>query len=115
MATIDVSTIRLAEEFTPTPNGRSRDDGEFSGERFRDDFLWPAMERARRVEVVVDGVAGIPSAFWEEVFGGLVRERHLSATEVLDRVKVIANSPLLGHAPRTMRHYVQLAQAQLAA
>jgi len=75
--------INVAEDFTRYPGGRYREDGEHSGEEFREDVLVPALERARassgRVIVVLDGVTGYPSSFLEEAFGGLVRERHFTA------------------------------------
>ncbi len=64
--------ISIAKDFTDTPGGRNRTDGPYSGERFRDDVLVPALERGE-VEVDLDGVLGFGSSFLEEAFGGLVR------------------------------------------
>lgn len=69
--------LRVADDFSPFLGGRYRDDGPWSGEAFRDDFLKPkvldAIRGSSTVHVVFDGVAGMPSSFLEEAFGGLLR------------------------------------------
>ncbi|WP_419171979.1 STAS-like domain-containing protein [Halobacteriovorax sp.] len=62
-------------EFTTTPGARYYSDGEFSGQRFRDEFLVPAFHENRESEIVVnlDGTEGYATSFLEEAFGGLVR------------------------------------------
>ena len=66
------NTINLARDFTKFPGGRFRSDGPFSGEEFREDYLLPALQNYENVTVILDGVAGLPSSFQEEAFGGLV-------------------------------------------
>ena len=66
--------INLAEEFTNHPFGRYRDDGERSGEVFRDDILIPALEKYDHITVDLSGSNYYGSSFLEEVFGGLVRK-----------------------------------------
>jgi hypothetical protein len=65
--------ISIAKDYTDTPAGRYRSDGDFSGERFRDEYLVPALRENDVVEVDLDGVMGFGSSFLEEAFGGLVR------------------------------------------
>ena len=72
-------TINIAKEFTRVPGPRYRDQGEGSGEEFREDHLKPAFERALKARdqliVQLDGVRyGYPTSFLEEAFGGLTRE-----------------------------------------
>lgn len=65
--------IRVAD-FTTTPGARYRKDGKFSGEEFREDKLRPIFDTTTsQIIVDLDGVEGYPTAFLEEVFGGLVR------------------------------------------
>ena len=42
MAMKQAREIDLARSFTPYPVGRTRSDGRYSGEAFRDDYLVPA-------------------------------------------------------------------------
>jgi hypothetical protein len=65
--------INVSQDYTRFPAGRYVSDGRFSGERFRKDFLIPALEKADKVEVVFDGTLGPGSSFLEEAFGGLLR------------------------------------------
>lgn len=74
-------TIRVARQFSPVPFGRYRVDGPHSGEVFREEVLIPALNAHERVLIDVDGVEGLPSSFWEEAMGGLVR-RGWSADEI---------------------------------
>jgi hypothetical protein len=71
--------ISIADDFSRYPAGRTRRDGAFSAEKFRDDILVPALHTAHEnggtVTVVLDGVYGYSSSFLEETFGGLVRLR----------------------------------------
>lgn len=59
-------------DFTKTPGGRYRNDGPFSAEEWRDDYLVPAA-KIGPIVVDLDGTAGIASSFIEEAFGGLMR------------------------------------------
>lgn len=70
---MSVKQINIANDFTPYPAGRYRDDGDFSGEAFREDLLIPAL-KSGDLEVTLDGVMGLGSSFLEEAFGGLVRK-----------------------------------------
>lgn len=84
-----VETLNLSKDFSPYPAGRHRRDGRFSGEKFRDDMLWPLLKQPNvTVRILIDGVAGLPSSFWEEVFGGLVRQHHMKASSIKERVRV---------------------------
>jgi hypothetical protein len=67
-------TIRVAQDFSRHPAGRTRADGPFSGELFRQKFLVPALKAGERLLVVLDGARGYGSSFLEEAFGGLVRK-----------------------------------------
>lgn len=74
--------IHVASEFSRFPAGRFRTDGPHSGEKFREDFLVPALRDGKRVTVLLDGTLGYGSSFLEEAFGGLVREHGFSANDL---------------------------------
>lgn len=65
--------INIAADFSRSPAGRFYSDGPFSGERFREELLVPALKRGDSVVVNLKGVLGFGSSFLEEAFGGLVR------------------------------------------
>lgn len=70
--------INIAKEYTRTPGGRFRKEGQYSGEDFREYILKPAFERANqngeKLVVILDGGFGYGSSFLEEAFGGLARQ-----------------------------------------
>lgn len=70
---MSMTKITIARDFSEYPAGRYRDDGDFSGEVFRDDLLEPKLRAFDIVEVDLDGSMGYGSSFLEEAFGGLVR------------------------------------------
>ena len=88
---IAMTRIRLAEDFSPFPFGRFPKQGPFSGERFREEMLVPALQRDEFVEVDLSGAKGLSPSFLEEAFGGLVR-RGYQTSEVQRRVRVVLDS-----------------------
>jgi hypothetical protein len=82
--------INLAKEFSSTPAGRFSDDGDYSGERFREEFLAPALKDNGndKVEIILDGLEGVGSSFWEEAFGGLIRGKKASS-EIVKKKMVL--------------------------
>lgn len=75
---MSMAKIAIAKEFSEYPAGRFRNDGPFSGEVFREDYLTPLLNKYDQVEVNFDGAMGYGSSFLEEAFGGLVRLRKFS-------------------------------------
>lgn len=85
----NVVHIDIAKDFSPTPGGRYRADGRWSGEEFRETFLVPALRAGNSVEVDLDGPLGFTTSFLEEAFGGLVR---IFGPDVVGRVKFVAEA-----------------------
>lgn len=75
---MNVIKIVIAKDFTNTPGGRYKNEGDFSGEEFRNSVLRPKYEKAvvenKMLFVDLDGCMGYPSSFLDESFGGLARE-----------------------------------------
>ena len=71
-------SINIANEYTKTPGGRFKEEGDYSGEDFRDRILIPKYIEAEKnndiLEVNLDGGYGYGSSFLEEAFGGLARK-----------------------------------------
>lgn len=73
--------LTVATDFSKSPAGRFPTDGPNSGQRFRDELLYPALQ-AGKVEVILDGVLTMGSSFLDEAFGGLVREKECKPLEL---------------------------------
>lgn len=87
-----MKTIAIAKDFSDVPAGRYKKDGDYSGERFREDILRPRLQNDEVVEVVLDDVEGYGSSFLEEAFGGLVRVAGFTADELHKKLKLVAKS-----------------------
>lgn len=87
--------LSIANDFSRYPGGRFVADSDWSGEEFREKVLAPALHDAIRqgsvLVVNLDGVAGYPSSFIEEAFGGLVRSRTFTARELEKHLRLEAN------------------------
>lgn len=71
---MNVLKISIAKDFSEAPAGRYHPaDGDFTGEKFRNEILIPALNKHDAVIVVFDNESGYGSSFIEEAFGGLVR------------------------------------------
>jgi hypothetical protein len=103
-----VTTIDIAKQFSRYPFGRYRNDGPYSGERFRDEFLIPALEKnSADVSVIFDGANGMGSSFLEEAFGGLVR-KGIPKNDLLRRLKLISKDATRIHQ---VQEYIREAEA----
>ncbi len=87
-------TLKIAEEFTKFPAGRFIDDGRFSGERFREEFLVPKLKEYDTVVIYLDGVKGYGSSFLEESFGGLVRKGYFSADDLKKKLEIVSDDSI---------------------
>ena len=80
--------LNIAEEFSPMPIGRYEKNSNYSGERFRKEFLLPrfkdALESKDTLLIDLEGVAGLSSSFLEEAFGGLVEVTEEKPDTVLE-------------------------------
>lgn len=80
--------LNVASQFSRFPAGRYRDDGPFTGQRFREDLLIPALEKHDEVLIELDGVIGYGSSFLEEAFGGLVRSGKFSTSQLHQKIRL---------------------------
>lgn len=81
--------IKIADAFSETPFGRYYEDGDDSGQRFREEFLLPRLRKGQSIVLDIDDVAGLPSSFWEEALGGAVRAG-ISAQEMRRLLSIVA-------------------------
>ena len=75
-------TIVIVDDFDPHPYGRTPEDGESSGEKFREELLAPALKHYEYVHVDLTGYNRYGRSFLDEAFGGLIRESHFSGDEI---------------------------------
>ena len=70
--------INISQDFSLTPGSRHYNDGEYSGQDFRENYLIPkfkeAIKSGEKLTIILDGVEGYASAFLDEAFGKLARE-----------------------------------------
>lgn len=85
--------INIAKDFSPTPAGRYPSDGPYSGQRFREEILAPALKSAlakgggERVEIDLDGCLFFSGAFLGEAFAALALDPEIpfdEARNILD-------------------------------
>ncbi|WP_141048345.1 STAS-like domain-containing protein [Aliarcobacter cryaerophilus] len=81
--------INIAKDFSDSPGARYYDDGDFSGEQFRDEFLLKYFDNYDRIIVNLDGTEGYATSFLEESFGGLARIKGKDL--VLRKIEFISN------------------------
>lgn len=84
-------TLSIAKDFSLFPAGRYLSDGPYSGEGFLKEKLIPALEKEKKVKVILDGTMGYGSSFLEEAFGGLVRLKKWPLGELLLTLEIVSS------------------------
>lgn len=87
-------TIVIAKDYSDTPAGRYKTDGNYTGERFRDELLYPALQNNEKVIVDLDGALGYGSSFLEEAFGGLIREKDMLLSDIRNKLTIVSSRVL---------------------
>lgn len=79
--------LKIATEFSRIPGARYEHEGAFPGEDFREKHLYPeisdAIKSGEKLEIDLDGTAGLGTSFLEESFGGLIRTNKLSYNDII--------------------------------
>jgi len=104
--------ISIATDFSEVPLGRYYSDGENSGQRFREEFLLPALKDNEFVTVKIDGVEGYGSSFLDEAFGGLVRKNHFTKGELHKRLKIENSDQDFALYKDLIERYIEAAVAE---
>ncbi|MDM0018364.1 STAS-like domain-containing protein [Variovorax saccharolyticus] len=86
-------TVSVAKDFTRYPAGRYKQNGETSGEAFRERFLEGPLRNGESVLVDFDGTVGYGSSFLEEAFGGVVRALKVPSSFVKEHLKFKSADP----------------------
>ncbi len=91
-----IKTINIAKDFHKAPAGRYRSYGKFSGQRFREEFILPAFndKKVEHINIILDGLDGVGASFWDEAFGGLIRENNISFETIKSKLSFICNDDI---------------------
>jgi hypothetical protein len=91
--------INVAKVFSAYPFGRYPEHGHWNGERFRCEFVEPALAHGGAVVINFEGCRGLSPSFLEEAFGGLFRGgegRNEDPKDLIGRIEfVIPHDPFL--------------------
>ncbi|WP_170833964.1 STAS-like domain-containing protein [Pseudomonas argentinensis] len=97
-------------EYTDTPIGRNSLDGPKNGADYRDNFIIPALIDYQTIKLDFSETIGTTPSFLEEIFGGIIRSKVLSPTELRRRVIVISKYESV---KRNVKKYIDEAAAKL--
>lgn len=105
--------INICKDFSDTPGGRYKREGNFSGEEFRENILLPkynyALESGEKLSINFDGCFGFGTSFLEEAFGGLVRVH--KKKNILSHILLISEEDET--VPELIEQYVNDAEKRL--
>jgi len=90
---MDTINIKFAKVFSRRTGPRKIEEGNNSGELHRASLLpyvKDAIENNKKIIIDLDGVLGYGTSFLEEMFGGLIREDHISFDELNKRLSFIS-------------------------
>lgn len=86
--------LKVSTDFSDIPGPRYIREGLYSGEDFRERLLLPRLrgciDKGDILQIDLDGTQGYGTSFLEEAFGGLIRESHLSESDILSHVCFIS-------------------------
>jgi len=86
--------IKIATDFSRRPCARFLSEGDFPGEEFREKLLLPklkdAIAKKEKLEIDLDGTAGLGTSFLEESFGGLIRVDKIKYENIINTIVLIS-------------------------
>jgi len=98
--------INIFCDFSKHPSGRFYEDGPYSGQKFREEYLIPALKEHSKFTIKIDGVRGYGSSFLDEAFGGLVRKHGFSSSELHNRLVFTYDDELYGMYEKEIWSYI---------
>lgn len=110
---MSMKMIVIGRDFSDAPAGRTPADGPFSGERFRDEILVPALKENDKVVVDISEIEGVGSSFLEETFGGMIRLGIFTFEELSAKLEVKTSDPLFEMCPPRVQKYMRDAKEDL--
>lgn len=108
--------LSIADDFWPFPAGRVEADGPYNGEKFRHEFLLPALQAAENAHSVLiiqlDGLKSCGSSFLESAFGGLVRYDGYTPKKLKNLLRVDFTNPSLERYKLSIESHIKRAKAE---
>ena len=87
-------TISIAKDFSRIPGARFPKEGDFSGQEFRTQILLPNLQKAindkDKLQIILDGTAGLGTSFLEEAFGGLIRNDDIEYGVLMNTLEIVS-------------------------
>lgn len=90
-----MKTINIGKDYSKYPAGRYYDDGDFNGQKFREQVLVPSLVENDSITIQLDDTRGYDSSFLEEAFGGLVREMKIDLDSILRKLTLVSDDEFL--------------------
>ena len=105
------NTINIGREFSPDPAGRYREDGDSSGEAFREDILKAAVLALGPGEmlriIIDDNVEGYGSSFLSEGFAGMVKYGYITSDELMSKIDIVFTNKDFGFYKDKIHQYIK--------
>ena len=82
--------LSICKDFSRTPGPALKREGPHSAEEFRENILYPKLQKAidsnKLLVIDMDGTAGFGGGFLEEAFGGLMTKNSMEASDVINHI-----------------------------
>lgn len=89
-----IQRLKISTDFSDIPGPRYINEGAYSGEKFRQELLFPklkeAIDNGSILVIDFDGTQGYGTSFLEEAFGGLIRDNHLLYDDIIKHISIIS-------------------------
>ena len=109
-------TLSIAADFGPFPAGRVEADGPYNGEKFREEYLVPALKSAALdgavLVISLDGLKSCGSSFLESAFGGLVRYNGFTAKKLQTLIRIECKSASLERYKIAIENHIKRAVSE---
>lgn len=88
-----IKNISIANDFSKVPAGRFYDDGPYSGEKFRKEFLLEPLRDTEIEKIIINlnGLCGVGSSFWDEAFVSLITEDKFTYEYIIKKIQFVCD------------------------
>lgn len=105
-----MSIFNIGKQFSDDPQGRFYEDGQGSGEEFREKHLRKELENLKKDEfltiILDDNVDGYGSSFLSEGFAGMVKYGYMEKNTLLSKLKFSYSDTDFSFYEKKVREYI---------